>query len=331
MRYDRLENLIRLALRMQGRADGLSLEDVQQDLNVSRRTAERMRDALARVFPQIEEQVSDDRRKRWRLPPATVGRLADITIDDVAALARARELAAREGDEATAQKLGDISDKLRAGLKADRRRRMEPDIEALLEADGVACRPGPREAISPEILAELRQALLAGVWIEIDHRARATGLLSRNARLGPLAVLFGEGRQYLVAWSDYQEDIRLFALAGIERVSLTNEPYERPEGFDMKTYLSDAFGIYREAPQDIIWRFAPEVADEARHYRFHPDQTMEDEADGALTVRFNAGGLREMAWHLFRWGNTVKIVAPEALREEYERLLRAGLEINEKE
>ncbi len=324
MRYDRLENLIRLALRMQGRADGLSLEDIQQDLKISRRTAERMRDALLRVFPQIEERT-DDRKKRWRLPPASVGRLADITLDDVAALARAKELAAREGDSATAEKLGDISDKLRAGLKADRRRRMEPDIEALLEADGVACRPGPREAISPEILAELRKALLAGVWIEIDHRARATGLLSRNARLGPLAVLFGEGRQYLVAFSDYQQDIRLFALAGIERVSLTNEPYKRPEGFDMKTYLSEAFGIYREEPQDIIWRFAPEVANEARDYRFHPDQEMEDEADGALTVRFRAGGLREMAWHLFRWGDMVEIVEPEALREEYRAMLRAGL------
>lgn len=34
------------------------------------------------------------------------------------------------------------------------------------------------------------------------------------------------------------------------------------------------------------------------------------ETDGALTVRFHAGGVQEMCWHLFTWGTTVTIVAP---------------------
>jgi predicted DNA-binding transcriptional regulator YafY len=325
MRYDRLEDLIRLALRMQGRADGLSLDDIRDEFAVSRRTAERMRDALVRSFPQIEELGDLGRRKRWRLPPASVGRMAEPTLDDLAALGRGADLAAREGDTVTAARLTALSDKLRASLTAARRRRIEPDISALLEADGVAFRPGPREAIPVEVLSCLREALLAGVWIEIDHRARASGKLSRSARLGPLAVLFGEGRQYLVAWSDYQEDIRLFALTGIERIALTNEPFERPEGFDLTEYLSGSFGVYREAAHDVVWRFAPDAAAAAAHYRFHPGQSMEREADGSLVVRFRSGGVREMAWHLFRWGDAVEIVAPEALRAEYEGMLRAGL------
>jgi predicted DNA-binding transcriptional regulator YafY len=324
MRYDRLEDLIRLALRMQGRADGLSLDDIREEFKVSRRTAERMRDALVRSFPQIEELGDLGHRKRWRLPPASVGRMAEPTLDDLSALGRAADLAAREGDTVTAERLTALSDKLRAGLNAASRRRMEPDIAALLEADGVACRPGPREAISDEVLARLREALLAGVWIDIDHRARASGKLSRNVDLGPLAVLFGEGRQYLVAWSDYQQDIRLFALTGIERIALTGKPFARPKDFDLGEYLAGSFGVYREELRDIVWRFAPEVASEAAHYRFHPGQTVEHEADGSLVVRFRAGGLREMAWHLFRWGNAVEIVAPEALRREYEAMLRAA-------
>ena len=71
---------------------------------------------------------------------------------------------------------------------------LEPDIAALLEADGVALRPGPRERIPDETLNTLREAILSGVWITVDHRARATGLLSRKARLGPLAMLLGDVR-----------------------------------------------------------------------------------------------------------------------------------------
>jgi predicted DNA-binding transcriptional regulator YafY len=47
---------------------------------------------------------------------------------------------------------------------------------------------------------------------------------------------------------------------------------------------------------------------------FHPSQSAQREADGALTVGFRAGGAREMCWHLFTWGPAVTIVEPHALR-----------------
>ena len=42
---------------------------------------------------------------------------------------------------------------------------------------------------------------------------------------------------------------------------------------------------------------------------------MEDQPDGSLIVRFRAGGVREMAWHLFTWGNTVRIIKPARLKK----------------
>ena len=178
----------------------------------------------------------------------------------------------------------------------------------------VALRPGPRERIPEDTLNDLRQAILAGVWITVDHRSRSTGLLSRNARLGPLAMLLGEGRQYLVAYSDWAKDVHLFALAGFERIELSNEGFERPEGFDLQAWMQRSFGVWQEEPYDVVWRFTPEAAPDARLYLFHPSQEMIDEPDGSLTVRFRAGGLREMCWHLFRWGDQVEIIAPKALR-----------------
>lgn len=315
MRYGRLADLVRLAMQMQGRADGLSLHDIGQTFEVSRRTAERMRDAIRDAFPQTEELVEPGGRKRWRLPPGTAGRLADPTVDDIAALHRGAELARQSGDLVTADHLDTLSDRLRARLPGLKRARLEPDIAALLEADGVALRPGPRERIPDETLNTLREAILAGVWINVDHRARATGLLSRNARLGPLAMLLGEGRQYLLAFSDYAQDVRLFALAGFERVELSAEVFERPEDFDLATWIQQSFGIWHEEVYDVIWRFTAEAAAEARHYLFHPTQVMTKEPDGSLTVSFRAGGLREMCWYLFRWGSQVDIISPPELRD----------------
>lgn len=314
MRYRRLADLVRLALRMQGRADGVSLQDIMDEFEVSRRTAERLRDAVREAFPQVEELGEPGGQKRWRLPPTSVGRMAEPTLDDIAALHRATELARQSGDAQTAAHLTDLGDRLRAAQTAAARRKLEPDIAALLEADGVALRPGPREILDPQVLASLREAILAGVWIEADHRARASGLLSRNVRLGPLAMLLGEGRQYLVAWSAWADDVRLFSLAGFERVDLVDDVFERPQGFDLRAYLQRSFGVYQEEVHDIEWRFSPEAASEARQFLFHPTQVLTDNADGSLTVQFRACGLQEMAWHLVRWGDQVEVVEPEELR-----------------
>jgi predicted DNA-binding transcriptional regulator YafY len=314
MRYGRLADLVRLAMQMQGRADGMSLDDIGQTFEVSRRTSERMRDAIRDAFPQTEEIAEPGGRKRWRLPPGTAGRLADPTVDDIAALHRGAELARQSGDLVTADHLGMLSDRLRARLPGPKRARLEPDIAALLEADGVALRPGPRERIPEETLNMLREAILSGGWIDVDHRARGTGLLSRNARLGPLAMLLGEGRQYLVAFSDYAQDVRLFALAGFERITLTGDVFERPEDFNLANWMQRSFGIWQEEIYDVVWRFTPEAAPDARLYLFHPTQVMTDELDGSLTVSFRAGGLREMCWHLFRWGDQVEILSPPELR-----------------
>lgn len=307
MRYARQEDLQRLALMMQGSADGICLADIEREFTVSRRTAERMRDAVRNAYPQIEELVQDGGRKHWRFPPGSLGRMIEPTLDELTAGHRAAAIARREGDQGTAEALERLLAKVRAMFRADRRRTIAADLEAQLLADGVAFRPGPRERIAPEILTALREAILAGVMISVDHRSRETGRLSRNARLGPIAMLFGQGRQYLLAWSEYQQALRLYALAGFERISQEVDIYLRPEGFDLQEWLAESFGIWREPPQDVEWRFLPDVADEAAEYVFHPGQRVERLADGSLVVRFRAGGRQEMEWYLARWGDRVEV------------------------
>lgn len=67
MRYEKIENLLQLALEMQAARGGLSLKDIEARFDVKRRTAMRMRDAILRIFPQVDEVVTDERTKRWRI------------------------------------------------------------------------------------------------------------------------------------------------------------------------------------------------------------------------------------------------------------------------
>ena len=40
-----------------------------------------------------------------------------------------------------------------------------------------------------------------------------------------------------------------------------------------------------------------------------------EEPDGGLRVAFTASGWVEMAWHLYKWGDQVEVIAPAELRD----------------
>lgn len=98
-----------------------------------------------------------------------------------------------------------------------------------------------------------------------------------------------------------------------------------PATFSLAGYAAQSFGAFQEAPQDVELRFGPEAAEDARRFLFHPDQSVEPAEGGGLTVRFRAGGMRELVHHLFTWGETVEILAPASLRELMVEQLRRAL------
>ena len=64
----------------------------------------------------------------------------------------------------------------------------------------------------------------------------------------------------------------------------------------------------------MVLRFAAGVAEDVAEFVFHPDPTVEPNEDGSKTVRFTAGGVEEMCWHLVTWGTAVTVERPARLR-----------------
>jgi predicted DNA-binding transcriptional regulator YafY len=124
MRYEKADNLLQLALDMQAARTGLSLLDIQERFGVGRRTAQRMRDAIMRIFPQAEEVPTDERTKRWRIPAGVLDRLIDFEADELADLEAAISLFRRENLPQQATRLSSLAVKLKALMKPDVARRV---------------------------------------------------------------------------------------------------------------------------------------------------------------------------------------------------------------
>src|ERR1035437_4667459 len=205
VRYEKLESLLRVALDLRGNAEGLSLVDIQRRYGVSRRTAERMRDAIERVFPQLEQANPGELPKRWRIRSAIVSNLAGFSVEELAALNSAVKILRRENLSEPLARLETLSTKLKSLIRPEAARRIEPDLEALTEAEGTALRPGPRPVIAAEVLADLRHAIIACHKVKLHYRARGTGRLSRQL-VCPYGFLYGN-RHYLVAYSMNSKEI----------------------------------------------------------------------------------------------------------------------------
>ncbi len=321
MRKEPATRLLQLARLFAAEPVGIGLDEIAEKFGVGRRTAERMRDAVAEVFPQLEE-IEGERPKRWRLPNGLSAVFREPLADELAALHGVARRLEREGIKENAALLESLSSKIEASLKPARRRTLAPDIEALLEAAGFASRSGPRPVIAPQVFVEIRQALLTGHRLIFSYRAEnAEAPASRE--VVPYGLLYGH-RVYLVAtlpWADEPVNYRLDRMSD---VGVSEATGTRPRDFSLDTYAARSFGVFQEEPHDVALRFVPEVADEVAAFQFHPTQTLTREPDGSTIVRFRAGGLREMAWHLFTWGDAVKIVAPEKLKDTMSEIIRAS-------
>lgn len=313
MRYEKTENIIKLALMMEGTAEGLSLQDISQAFGVSRRTSERMRDSIGNLFPIVEVSTGE-RAKRWKIPRQGASSLLTVSTQDLVDLDTAIRLLEANDLEAAASRLQGLRLKLK-NLVGRGMRAVEEDLEAWAEAEGLAARPGPKRRIDRQVFEALRQSIMKCDKVRIHYRARGTGQVSRQI-VCPYGFLYGH-RHYLVAYSMNPQvtDYRLFILGNIEKVDPLDEGFDRDPGFKIKDYAAQSFGVFQEDPFEVVWRFNEEAAEDAKAYLFHPTQTFEDQPDGSVVVRFRAGGAQEMVWHLFTWGDAVEVVEPAHLRE----------------
>jgi predicted DNA-binding transcriptional regulator YafY len=313
MRYAPSERLLRLALRLAGSRTGLSLNEMAADLEVDRRTAERLRDALERLFPQLEHEDDDERVRRWRLPVAALAGMAEPRPEAIATVENVAKECASRGEAERAALLRDAAATLRALMPQSALRRAEPDIAALMEAEGTAMRPGPRVKLVPGVLAVFRRAITAMEVVSIRYRPqRADEPLERL--VCPYGILYG-GRGWLVGPAEGLPEMRLWRLDRVASAELTGRSFLRNGNFDLASYAAQSFGVFQEEPMDVVLRVSPEAAEDALTWLFHPSQRMETEDDGSVIVRFRAGGTEEICRHLFAWGTSVDILAPLDLRE----------------
>ncbi len=168
----------------------------------------------------------------------------------------------------------------------------------------------------------------AGVWqavttaIDRGHGLRVDYLNGAGERsfkrlLDPLALAPLGGVWLLAAFCHQRQAVRDFNLARVSNAKAFPERrFDRPAGFDPHTHFAGRFGaLAGQERYSVRLRVAPERAVYFESKRYHPSQTAERSADGALLVTFQVRTLDPVRAFVASWGPSVVALAPPELAD----------------
>ena len=308
-RYSRVSDILDLAIFMSSKIQGVTISEIAERYNVSRRTAERMRDSLTCIFPQIDEIETDDTQKHWGFINYSISNFISFTPKELANIEQCQR---RTTNKEMKEELSKTVEKIKAFSRKNVNS-LETNIELYMQTEGYAIRQMPQYKISLETLEVIRDA--------VQHSKMVEGIYHNKTRLiEPLGMIYGE-KIYLVAKEKVKGDgIYTYLLHKFEGLKLINKIFDKGD-FDLQEYTNQSFGVYHGETLEVELLFSPELAPEAEKYNFHPPQEGKYNDNGTYTVTFKASGSLEIIWHVFKWGSGCKIIAPKLLQDEYKKYL----------
>ncbi len=206
MAYEKMHNIFDLAIRMQSSAEGISIADVMQQFDVSRRTAERMRNFIRERFPQLTETIGEHGVKRWHLPYGALKNYISFSAEEISTLQNALRLLKHVQLCEQSRTLAGLLTKLKAMMRPEVCCRIETDTEIMQASEGYLFRPVQKIEINPRHLALLRHAVTACRKIRLCWAE--TNTLRKWQTLCPYAFIYGP-KHHLIAYSEKKTGVSL--------------------------------------------------------------------------------------------------------------------------
>ncbi len=331
-------NLLRL---LQGRGEGVTLREMATEFDVAERTIQRDIEMLEEAGFPLEHQVDDANRRHWRLPHDFFrnGPIV-LTPTEAVSLTLAERLFGALAGTHLVDGLESLLDKVRRSLP----QQAVDYFGAIDDIIHVRRRGRVRYAAKREIIRLLVDAAAQARTVSLHYRAIWRGA-DYCTGFDPYGIVLYDDELFAVGRSHRAGDIRVFKIARIIEASVTDETFERPEGFSIESHFRSSFGMMRSGEDvvEIVVRFRGRGAALVEEKLWHESQRLElpdedetlfeqlteDEsgpggAAGAVLATYRLSNVVEFKRWIRSFGDLAEIVRPDWLRAEVADELRSA-------
>lgn len=305
----RADRLIAILLLLQQR-EQVTATQIAQELEVSERTARRDLEALCTAGVPVYSVPG--RGGGWRLVGGARTDLSGLTVQE----ARALFLVAGPASTATPEVKAALRKLIRA-LPEPFREEAEAAASSLI-VDPRHWGSSQLEPRPPRFLAELHEAVIRGVQVRLGYVDRQGAETSRVVH--PLGIVAKRPTWYLVCSTE--KGPRTFRVDRVCAVELTDDPVQRPPGFDLAQSWRDIADEVdrRRMPLEVQALCSPAGLDALRRMLGERLNVGRGTADGQIEVVIRGTDEYVLAGELAWLSEWLEIIGPPGVRAHLARI-----------
>ncbi len=295
-----------------------------QRMEVTIRTIQRdmddLRDKFGAPLAYSREEGYRYTEPNWVLPAALVSE------GDLFSLLIARQAVAQYRGTPLATRLTQIFNKIAGPLSSAIH--IHPDF---VQGGVLSFAPVPVLDVNERIWNQTMVAIRSQRSAYVSYHSRNSRELSER-RIDPCHILNMQGDWYLYAYDHQRRRVCQFQLHRIREITLLQERFEMPEGFDIAAITNSSFGSFGNVEQMkmVRLRIKGAMGELLTDRIFHQQQVVSKRRDGfEIAFPVSAAGSYPF-YNLIQWilsmGRDVEIRAPRQLK----RLVQAEIEAMQK-
>lgn len=201
------------------------------------------------------------------------------------------------------------------------------DLGALSEAHSFEA--AATTELDHALFSRLGRAAIQRRRVEMSYFTAARGELTTR-RADPLHLRNSLGEWYLIAWDHLRGAPRDFLVSRIRELTVTDERFDWPVGFDLEEYLNQGFGMIRgKEPISVEIIFDERWMRERS--KFHPTEEREELADRRLRVRMQVTALDGVKRFVMQYGAHATVIEPKELRQSIQKEIEAMNQLYQEE
>jgi predicted DNA-binding transcriptional regulator YafY len=292
----------------------MTAEELAQELEVSIRTVYRYIDALcASGVPIISDAGHNG---GYRLLNQFIKVPLFFNMDEQKALIHAARFA-QEAGYPFSDELSEAISKLKLYLNPD-----QLDI-VTRHAMGLYVIDVPNESALTPLLKMLEVSIADGISLNMNYK-KGNDILSRTRKIDPYGLVYWKSKWYVIAYCQLRLEIRSFRVDRIQKLTVTDDSFLRPEGFDARSFLLQSLLPNQLAKQKLIAmriHGKEEVLNElCQHWLFGHALTLRAENEAVFQI--DQKSLNTFVpYFLLPYGNSINIVEPLLLKQRIVEIL----------
>lgn len=291
----------------------MTVDDMQELLEVSRPTVYRLLGALGASSPLESDEV--DGRKVYRVAAAARTQPVQLTTMQMVALYLSRCALDVLAGTGIKEDLDDVFERVLAMLK-----KSDLSVARNLDRKVFVVTSGGRRAYDERLddVSDAMTGILQEERLSITH-GEATFTFE------PYSLLLYKTGLYLAGYSHKHGKIVTLALDRCRAIEWRRgDAFDYPDGYHPSQLVAGAFGLIVGQEAAVRVRFDAEVAPFVERATWHPTQRITKVDGGAIEVTMTVRGTKELASWVLSFGGKAEILEPASLRDEIARELAAA-------